>query len=223
MAGNKISKVKTLKKAVNYQKEIDRVKCLYKYENIYYLEAKKLIAGIDEVGRGPLAGPVIAASVILPPNFHINGINDSKKISVKKREVIFDIIKEKALSIGIGIIDEGIIDEINILNATKLAMKRAIADMDLSPNVLLIDAIELKDINIKQLPIIKGDTKSASIAAASIIAKVTRDRIMMFYNDQYPEYGFIRNKGYGTREHIEALLKYGKCQIHRNSFIKNFV
>jgi ribonuclease HII len=181
------------------------------------------IAGIDEVGRGPLAGPVVTACVILPEDINILGIDDSKKLSAKKRERLFDEIQESAISIAIGIIDEKVIDEINILNATKTAMKSAVAKMSKTPDILLIDAVKLEDLEIKQISIEKGDTLSVSIAAASIIAKVTRDRMMDEMDSIYPEYGFIRNKGYGTKEHIEAIKMYGLCPIHRISFTRNFV
>lgn len=190
-------------------------------------EARKMgyinIAGIDEVGRGPLAGPVVTACVILPENINILGIDDSKKISAKKRERLFDEIKEAAISVSIGIVDERVIDDINILNATKNAMKSSVATMSVIPDILLIDAVKLDDVDIKQISIVKGDTLSVSIAAASIIAKVTRDRMMDEMDAIYPEYGFIRNKGYGTREHIEAIKKHGLCPIHRISFTRNFV
>jgi ribonuclease HII len=190
-------------------------------------EARKMgfanIAGMDEVGRGPLAGPVVTACVILPEDINILGIDDSKKLSAKKRERLFDEIQESAISIAIGIMDEKVIDEINILNATKTAMKSAVAKMSEMPDILLIDAVKLEDLGIKQISIEKGDTLSVSIAAASVIAKVTRDRMMDEMDSIYPEYGFIRNKGYGTKEHIDAIKTHGLCPIHRVSFTRNFV
>jgi ribonuclease HII len=169
-----------------------------------------------------LAGPVVAACVLLPKGCLIEGVNDSKKLSAAQREKLYDIIVDKAISIGTGIIDEKCIDEINILNATKLAMKNAVAQIKPCPDLLLIDAVTLEDVKIAQLPIIKGDALSISIAAASIIAKVTRDRIIDQADDIYPQYGFKRHKGYGTEEHINAIKKYGICPIHRISFTKHF-
>lgn len=181
------------------------------------------ICGIDEVGRGPLAGPVVTASVILPKDCEILYLNDSKKLSEKKREELYDEICEKAISYGIGCVSHERIDEINILNATKEAMKMAVADMKVKPDLLLIDAVTLPDVNTKQVAIIKGDARSVSIAAASILAKVTRDRMMAVYDEMYPEYGFASNKGYGSEAHINAIKKNGPCEIHRKTFIKNFV
>ena len=181
------------------------------------------ICGIDEVGRGPLAGPVVTAAVILPKDCEILYLNDSKKLSEKKREELYDEICQKALSIGIGCVSHERIDEVNILNATKEAMKMAVEDMNIKPDLLLIDAVSLPDVNVKQVPIIKGDARSVSIAAASVIAKVTRDRMMTVYDELYPEYGFASNKGYGSETHINAIKKYGPTDIHRRSFIKNFI
>lgn len=191
------------------------------------------IGGVDEVGRGPLAGPVTAACVVLPEDFDVLGVDDSKKLSEKKREELFDKIKEKALAVGIGMCDNRVIDEINILEATKKAMAEAIRDADsqleekgLSPEGtehLLIDAVSLKDVDKPQTSIIKGDAKSLSIAAASIIAKVTRDRLMAEYHRQYPYYGFDTNKGYGTKAHYEGIDKYGITPIHRKTFLKNIL
>ncbi|QZY56616.1 ribonuclease HII [Crassaminicella profunda] len=203
--------------------EKERVQKLWVYENKLFDAGYKIIAGIDEAGRGPLAGPVVAAAVVLPENVFIEGINDSKKISLKKREVLFKIITQKALGIGIGIIDNETIDQINILNATKMAMKRAVQKLSKSPQYLLIDAVHLADINIKQTGINKGDSLSISIAAASIIAKVTRDRIMDRFHKIYPQYSFINHKGYGTKEHYENIQKYGLSPIHRKSFLKNII
>ena len=198
------------------------------YENELRAEGIRYIGGVDEVGRGPLAGPVSAACVVLPEDFDVLGVDDSKKLSEKKREELFDKIREKALAVGIGMCDNRVIDEINILEATKKAMAEAIRDADsqleekgLSPEGtehLLIDAVSLKDVDKPQTSIIKGDAKSLSIAAASIIAKVTRDRLMEEYDRQYPEYGFGSHKGYGTAEHIAAVEKYGPCPIHRMTF-----
>lgn len=187
------------------------------------------IAGIDEAGRGPLAGPVVAACVILPRDFDVMGVDDSKKLSEKRREELFDKITAKALAYGVGIADNDVIDEINILQATKEAMKAALneADQKLMEKTgkgvgcVLLDAVELKDVNLPQSPIVKGDSKSLSIAAASIIAKVTRDRIMLDYHVQYPFYGFDKNKGYGTKIHYEGLYKHGVTPIHRRTFLKN--
>lgn len=204
-----------------FSAEKRRIKMLCKFENDLFKLNYNLIAGVDEAGRGPLAGPVVAAAVILPKNKLIFGINDSKKISEKKRDELFKIINEVAISIGIGIVDNYIIDEINILNATKLAMKKAILSLKIKPDFLLIDALNLTDINIKQKNIIKGDSLSISIAAASIIAKVTRDRIVNEYDNLYPEYGFKNHKGYGTKKHYEAIKKFGITPVHRKSFLKS--
>lgn len=184
----------------------------------------KIIAGVDEAGRGPLAGPVSVASVIMPLQEIdiIEGVNDSKKLTEKKREKLFDQILEKAISYHIEFVDVDIIDEINILNATKLGMKKCIEALNPVPDLVLIDAVQLNE-NVKTIGIIKGDAKSYNIACASILAKVARDRLMVQLDGMYPEYNFKKHKGYGTKEHIEALKKYGKCAIHRNSFIKHFV
>ncbi|MBP5653459.1 MAG: ribonuclease HII, partial [Lachnospiraceae bacterium] len=181
------------------------------------------ICGIDEVGRGPLAGPVYAAAVILPKDKEILYLNDSKKLSEKKREELYDEIMEKAVAVGIGQVSWERIDEINIKQATLEAMRMAVGALSVQPDMLLVDAEHIPDINIRQVGIIKGDARSISIAAASIIAKVTRDRIMCEYAKEYPEYDFAGNKGYGTAVHIDALKKYGPCPIHRRTFIKNFV
>ena len=181
------------------------------------------ICGIDEAGRGPFAGPVVAGAVILPKDLKIRGLNDSKKVNPQKREELFEEIKEKALSVGIGIASPSRIDQINILQATYEAMKHAIEDLDLIPDLLLNDAVTIPQVPIKQIGIIKGDARSLSIAAASIIAKVTRDRMMIEMSDLYPEYNFEKNKGYGSKEHIEALKKYGPCPIHRSTFIHSYV
>lgn len=188
-----------------------------KYEQELNKQNITLIAGIDEAGRGPLVGPVVAAAVILPFNYKNNEINDSKKLSEKKREELFDIINKEALSIGISIINNKIIDEINILNATKLAMKEAINNLSIKPEHILIDAVKL-DIDIPSQNIIKGDAKSISIAAASIIAKVTRDRIMINLDKQFPEYGFKKHKGYPTKKHLENIEKYGILDNYRFTY-----
>ena len=191
------------------------------YERQY--EAQGVVCGIDEAGRGPLAGPVVAAAVILPADAGILYLNDSKKLSPSKRDELFDRIRERAVSFGVGMAGPERIDEINILNADYEAMREAVAALDPQPAVLLNDAVTIPGLTARQVPIIHGDAKSVSIAAASIIAKVTRDRIMEAYDREYPEYGFARHKGYGTADHIAALKKYGPCSIHRRSFIGHFV
>ncbi|MGI6776557.1 MAG: ribonuclease HII [Acetivibrionales bacterium] len=210
------------KKLAAEQKEHTRYYKMCEYERNCYKKGIRMIAGVDEAGRGPLAGPVVAASVILPEDVFIEGLNDSKKLSVQKREKLFDIITKTAVSYGIGIIDEKQIDRINILNATKLAMKEAVKSMDKEPEILLVDAVDIEDVNIKCISITKGDSLSVSIAAASILAKVTRDRIIDEMDILYPQYGFSKNKGYGTQEHIQAIKKFGICPIHRISFTKKF-
>lgn len=187
------------------------------FETELYNKGINFIAGIDEVGRGPLVGPVVTAAVILPKDFYDERINDSKKLTEKKRELLYDVIMENAISVGIGMSSSSVIDEINILNATKKAMIEAINNLSVKPEHLLIDAVKL-DIDIPQTSIIKGDAKSESIAAASIIAKVTRDRMMVELDEKYPMYDFKHNKGYGTIKHIEALYKYGPMSEHRKSF-----
>lgn len=209
------------KKLADYNKELERIYALKAYEREY--EHLGYVCGIDEVGRGPFAGPVVAGAVILPKDCDILYINDSKKLSEKKREELYDIIMEKAVSVGLGIVDNNRIDEINILQATYEAMRQAIAKLNPQPDVLLNDAVTIPKVTIKQVPIIKGDAKSISIGAASIVAKVTRDRMMVEYDKLYPQYGFASNKGYGSAEHIEALKKYGKTDIHRMSFIHNYI
>ena len=206
------------KKAI--QAEIDenlRLEGMLSYEKELYNKGISFIAGVDEVGRGPLAGPVVAAAVILPKNCKIKGLNDSKKIPKKKHEEIFQAVKDKALAIGIGIMDKHVIDQVNIYEATKLAMKEAISQLDPQPEHLLIDAMKL-DLPITQTSIIKGDANSLSIAAASIIAKVTRDNIMSNYDQKFPGYDFSQNAGYGTAKHLEGLEKHGVTPIHRTSF-----
>ncbi|HJC49730.1 MAG TPA: ribonuclease HII [Candidatus Anaerostipes avistercoris] len=181
------------------------------------------ICGVDEVGRGPFAGPVVAAAVILPKDCDILYLNDSKKLSEKKRETLYDEIYEKAEAIGIGMASEKVIDEINILQATYQAMRSAIGKLEIVPNLLLNDAVTIPEVSIRQVPIIKGDAKSASIAAASIVAKVTRDRMMKEYDGIYPGYQFAKNKGYGTKAHIEAIKAQGICDIHRRTFVKKYI
>lgn len=203
------------------QREIVRIETLKTYEKEY--ESYGYVCGIDEVGRGPLAGPVVAGAVILPKDCDILYINDSKKLSAKKREELYDVIMEKAVAVGIGMASPKRIDEINILQATYEAMREAISKLSVKPDILLNDAVTIPKVDIKQVPIIKGDAKSISIGAASIVAKVTRDRLMVEYDKLLPEYGFASNKGYGSAEHIEALRKIGPSPIHRASFIKNFV
>ena len=187
------------------------------FENELYKKGIKYIAGIDEVGRGPLVGPVVTAAVILPPDFYDERINDSKKLTEKKREELYSVIMENAISVGIGMSNEKTIDEINILEATKKAMLEAIDNLSIKPEHLLIDAVKLNT-KIPSTSIIKGDAKSESIAAASIIAKVTRDRMMIELDKIHPEYDFRHNKGYGTKKHIEALYKYGPLEEHRKTF-----
>ena len=189
----------------------------HKYEHLGYL------CGIDEVGRGPLAGPVVACAVILPKDCDILWLNDSKKLTAKKREELYDVILEGAVSVGIGMASPRRIDEINILQATYEAMREAVSQLTPQPDILLNDAVIIPELTMKQISIIKGDAKSLSIASASIIAKVTRDRLMYEYDKLYPEYGFASNKGYGSKMHIEAIKRLGPCPIHRRTFIKNFV
>ncbi|MEE0685262.1 MAG: ribonuclease HII [Lachnospiraceae bacterium] len=204
-----------------YIKELERTENMKMYEKKY--ADYEFIAGIDEVGRGPLAGPVVTCAVILPKDFNVLYINDSKKLTEKKREELYDIIMEKAISVGIGIESPKVIDDINILQATYSAMRKAIDALEVKPTLLLNDAVTIPMVDIKQVPIIKGDAKSISIAAASIVAKVTRDRMMVEFDKLYPEYDFAGNKGYGSATHIDALKKLGPTPIHRQSFIKNFV
>lgn len=210
---------KAYKKIEALQKEKARIDELWKYEREY--ASYGYICGIDEVGRGPLAGPVVAGAVILPKDCDILYINDSKKLSEKKREELYEVIMEKALAVGLGYATPERIDEINILQATYEAMRQAISNLKISPDILLNDAVTIPGVECKQVPIIKGDAKSISIGAASIVAKVTRDRLMVDYDRIYPEYGFASNKGYGASVHIEAIKKYGPTPIHRRSFIKN--
>lgn len=217
-----VTLVKKAKKQLSdYENECRRIEKMKEFENKY--EDYSFICGIDEVGRGPLAGPVVAGAVILPKDCNILYLNDSKQLSEKKREELYEVIMEKAISTGLGFVSPQRIDEINILQATYEAMREAIGKLDPMPDLLLNDAVTIPKVSIRQIPIIKGDAKSISIAAASIIAKVTRDRLMVKYDEVYPEYGFASNKGYGANMHIEALKKYGPTPIHRKSFIKNIV
>lgn len=208
------------KRLDNLEKERARMEALKVYEKQY--ESYGYVCGIDEVGRGPLAGPVVAGAVILPKDCDILYINDSKKLSEKKREELYDIIMEQAVATGIGMVSPARIDEINILQATYEAMRQAIQNLAVTPDILLNDAVTIPEVKIRQVPIIKGDAKSISIGAASIIAKVTRDRLMVEYDKMMPEYGFVSNKGYGSQMHIEALKKHGPSPIHRRSFITHF-
>ena len=207
------------------EKEIERLNELKKIENeIYEKEHVEYICGIDEAGRGPLAGPVVVASVIMKPDSFIEGVNDSKKVSEKKREKLYEQIIEEAVSYSVGIIDQNEIDEINILNATKKGLTESIKGLRVKPERIIVDALDKIDTcGIPYMPIVKGDAKCYSIAAASIIAKVTRDRIMRQWDEVYPMYGFSKHKGYGTAAHIAAIKEYGLCPLHRRSFTKNFI
>lgn len=210
-------------KKINEEEETKRLNEMLKFEKSLYEEGLTYICGVDEAGRGPLVGPVVAAAVVLNKNEIIYGVNDSKKLSEKKREELFDEIMNKAVSVGIGVVDEKTIDEINILEATRLAMKQAIESLTPTPEHCLIDAEKKLDISMPYTPIIKGDALSESIAAASIIAKVTRDRMIKNISLKYPEYNLAKNKGYGTKEHIDAIKKYGLSDIHRRTFCTHFV
>lgn len=208
------------KKLAALEKEKERIEKLRVYEKKY--GEYEFICGIDEAGRGPLAGPVVAGAVILPKDCRILYINDSKQLTEKKREELYEMIVEQAVSYGVGYASPERIDEINILQATYEAMREALAKLDPRPDILLNDAVTIPGVEIRQIPIVKGDAKSITIGAASILAKVTRDRLMTEYDKVFPEYGFGGNKGYGSAAHIEALKKYGPTPIHRRSFIKNF-
>lgn len=206
------------------EREEERLKLLKEYENKLHADGIELIAGIDEAGRGPLAGPVVVGAIIMDPNSFIEGVNDSKKISESKREKLYEQITNEAIAWSVGIVTEKEIDELNILNATKKALSRAIEGLEKRPDRILVDALE--NIDTKGIPytsVIKGDAKMYSISAASIIAKVTRDRIMREYDEVYPQYGFAKHKGYGTAAHIAAIKEHGPCPLHRKTFIKNFV
>jgi ribonuclease HII len=193
------------------------------FEKLAYQKGYKLVAGVDEAGRGPLAGPVVAAAVIFPADFHNNQINDSKQLSARKREELYNVIKKEAIAVGVGAADADVIDRINILQASLLAMREAVLELFMPPDYLLIDGLHKIPLQTPQQALVKGDARSISIAAASIIAKVSRDRIMEMYHRQFPQYNFLRNKGYGTKEHCQALREFGMCKIHRRSFhLKNF-
>lgn len=205
------------------EKELERLTKLKEIEKELYVKGFQTIAGIDEAGRGPLAGPVVVAGVIMPQDSMIEGVNDSKKVSEKKREKLYDAILEEVLSYSVAIIGQDVIDEINILNATKQGVTKVVEELEIKPDLILVDA--LTHIDTKGIPydaIIKGDAKCYQIAAASILAKVTRDRIMRQWDEIYPQYGFMAHKGYGTAKHIAAIKEYGLCPIHRRSFTKNF-
>lgn len=208
-------------KGERLEKELNRLEEMCRYEKEH--EDCALICGIDEAGRGPLAGPVVAGAVILPKNSRILYLNDSKKLSEKRREELFVRIQKEALAWSVGIAEPERIDEINILQATYEAMRKAIQGLPQKPDLLLNDAVTIPDVEIVQIPIVKGDAKSLSIAAASILAKVTRDHMMMEYDKIYPEYGFGKHKGYGTAAHMEAIRRFGPCPIHRRTFIKKIV
>ena len=218
---NKREEEKLKRQQEKLKKELERTEAMSVYEKEH--SDCQYICGIDEVGRGPFAGPVVAGAVILPKDDPILYLNDSKKLTANKREGLYDVIMEKAIAVGIGMASPQRIDEINILQATYEAMREAISKLKVTPQLLLNDAVTIPGVTIPQVPIIKGDAKSASIAAASIVAKVTRDRMMVEYDSALPGYGFASNKGYGSAEHIEALKKYGPTPIHRASFITHFV
>lgn len=211
------------KRYENYLNELKRLEEISAYEKECYLNGCTYVAGIDEVGRGPLAGPVVTAVVILKQGALIEGINDSKKLSEAKREELYDIIVKEAVDYSIGIVSPAEIDEINILQATYKAMQQCIDGLKIKPDFILVDAVTIPNIEIKQKGIIKGDAKSISIGAASIVAKVTRDRLMKDYAQIFPEYDFEQNKGYGSSKHVEAIKEIGICPIHRRSFVKNFM
>lgn len=208
-----------LKKQQKLEAEIERIQGMLVYEREY--GPYGILCGIDEVGRGPLAGPVVAGAVILPKDCQILYLNDSKKLTARRRELLYDEIMEKAVSVGIGVVSQKVIDDINILQATYEAMRQAVGKLIVCPDILLNDAVTIPGLPQKQVPIIKGDAKSLSIAAASVVAKVTRDRMMETLDTKYPEYGFASNKGYGSKAHMDALREYGPCPIHRRTFIRN--
>ena len=210
------------KKLSSLESEIERIKGMMKFEEKYGDEYKT-ICGVDEVGRGPLAGPVVTAAVILPKGLIIPYLNDSKQVNEKRREELYDIIMDKAVAVAIGIRSEKEIDEMGIAVADSAAMKDSVLGLKVKADMVLVDAFIIPGLDLKQVPIVKGDTLSVSIAAASIVAKVTRDRMMDEYAKQYPEYGFDSNKGYGSAKHIEAIKRVGPCDIHRRSFIGNFI
>lgn len=204
------------------QKQRERLREMRQYENALHAIGRSFIAGVDEVGRGPLAGPVVAAAVILPKDFSILGIDDSKKLSAKKRDLCAEIIKSEAICWAVGLRSNTCVDQINILNATKESMYEAIEKLRIKPDHVLIDAVKLPDLEMPQTSIVHGDATSISIAAASIIAKVTRDRMMLAYGKDFPWYSFERNKGYGTKSHYDGLDIYGPCSLHRQTFLKNY-
>ena len=208
-----------LKKQQKLEAEIERIQGMLVYEREY--GPYGILCGIDEVGRGLLAGPVVAGAVILPKDCQILYLNDSKKLTARRRELLYDEIMEKAVSVGIGVVSQEVIDDINILQATYEAMRQAVGKLSVCPDILLNDAVTIPGLPQKQVPIIKGDAKSLSIAAASVVAKVTRDRMMETLDTKYPEYGFASNKGYGSKAHMDALREYGPCPIHRRTFIRN--
>ena len=208
---------------ISEEQELLRQEKMKETEKRLFGEGYKYIAGVDEAGRGPLAGPVYAAAVILPPDIRLDGINDSKKLSPKKREALFDEITEKAIAYSIFPVDEKTIDEINILRATYMAMNGAVNSLSTKPDYVIIDGNSIKDMVIPHETIVKGDAKSISIAAASVLAKVARDRYITEMSEIYPEYGFEKHKGYGTKEHTDAILKYGASPIHRKTFLKKLL
>ena len=206
------------------EKEIERLTKLKEIEKDLYNKGFQNICGIDEAGRGPLAGPVVVAGVIMPKDSMIEFVNDSKKVTEKRREMLYDKIRDEAISYSIAVIDQNVIDDINILNATKKGVTEVVDGLDVKPDLIIVDALEhINTRGIPYEPIIKGDAKCYNIAAASILAKVTRDRIMRQWDEIYPEYGFLSNKGYGTAKHIEAIKKYGLCPIHRRTFTTHFI
>lgn len=203
-------------------KELERLKNMLQIEDKLYSEGYNLVCGVDEAGRGPLCGPVVAAAVILPKDVYIEGVNDSKKLTEAKREKLYEEIMKNALAVGVGISEVEVIESVNILNATKIAMKQAIDNLSIRPDYVLIDGNQMINIDIKGETVVSGDAKSESIAAASIIAKVTRDRMLYEFDEKYPEYGFCKNKGYGTKIHVQAIGEYGLTPIHRKSFCTKF-
>ena len=195
----------------------------YSFEKELISEGYGVVCGIDEAGRGPLAGPVCAAAVILPTDMEIEGLNDSKKLTEKKREALFDVVKEKALAYSIVMVDEKVIDEINILQATLLAMRRAVETLEIKPDAALIDGNQKPGLGIEERTVVKGDAKSMSIAAASILAKVSRDRFMLELDEKYPQYQFAKHKGYGTKLHYECIEQFGISPVHRLTFLKKIL
>ena len=208
-----------LKKQQKLEAEMERIQGMLVYEREY--SPQGILCGIDEVGRGPLAGPVVAGAVILPKDCQILYLNDSKKLTARRRELLYDEIMEKAVAVGIGVVSREVIDDMNILQATYEAMRQAVGKLSVRPDILWNDAVTIPGLSQKQVPIIKGDAKSLSIAAASVVAKVTRDRMMEALDAKYPVYGFASNKGYGSAAHMAALREYGPCPLHRRTFIRN--